>query len=293
MNGPQDDDRLPDEIALMEGKAEGVSPADFEAPGAEGAQAAEAPAEGAAAPAEGAAPAQAPEAAAAPAAEEGQFIPQFKGELPADYNEAKKALRDSKSALLKQWSEGELTDDDYNAKVAEVDDKLEAMVAQKAAADALDQANRQMLAQQQQTVIEGIRTAGKTAGVDYGTPDAPTKAAGQFDVAMRALLSDPDMQAKSFAEVAAEAHRTVLALNGKLGAAPAAPAPSAPPAKAAATKPAIPPTLGAMPNAAPPNAGQDASEQFDAITDPDEREARWAAMPQRQREQMLRGTVSH
>lgn len=279
MTGPQDEDRLPDEIALMDGKADGISPEDFEDKPAEAAApAAEAPAqaEAAAAPTEPAAE-EAPEPAA--------FVPEFKGELPADFAEAKKAITTEKGALLKQWSEGELSDEDYAAKVAELDDRRDALVSQQTRVETLAEANRQMQAQQAQQTLHGIKTEAAKVGVDY----ADEGMAAMFDAKLNGVLRDEAFKGKSFAESAAEAHARVLKAIGKT-AAPAA-APAAPAAPPKAEKPPIPPTLGMMPNAAPQANAQDLGDELASITDPDEAEARWAAMPARVREQQLRGSV--
>jgi hypothetical protein len=109
-----------------------------------------------------------------------------------------------------------------------------------------------MKQQAEQTVVEGIRAAAKAAGVDYGTPEAPTEAAMEFDAMLNALEANPANRAMSFSALAEKAHRGVMAMRGVAAPAPAAPAP---PPIVARVAPPGPPTIRNMPVAEMANVG--------------------------------------
>lgn len=138
--------------------------------------------------------------------------------------------------------------------------------------------------------MQAIAKASKDGGlIDYGSNVA---ACTQFDALHNAAKLDPANANLSAVQVAQKAHDALLALRG-LSAKPkqeaAAPAASATPTK---PKPAAPPTtLGMMPAAAANATGDSFDETFDAIEDPDEREAKWASLSAAQRQQQLRRTV--
>lgn len=217
-------------------------------------------------------------------------------ELPdtASIADQRKALREQRAALDAKWLGGGLSDAERATQVGEIDDQLDELLKRATRAETLAEVNRQNAINDQARVIDSIRRDGAKAGIDY-KPDGD--AAGQFDTALQVLAARKDMAGKPFEDLAREAHRVVLALNGKLAAAPATPpsaAPAAPaPAAAPAPKPAreIPPTLGHMPAAARAPIANDFMSEFAGIDDPDRAEAMLENMPARQREALLRSTV--
>lgn len=233
---------------------------------------------------------------------EAQPSEQPRYELPdtASFAEQRKTLREQRAAIDTKWLGGALSDTERAAQVGAIDDQLDDLLKQATRAETLAEVNRQNALSEQTRVIEAIRRDGAKAGIDY-QPDG--EAAGQFDTALQVLAARKDAAGKSFEDLAQQAHRMVLALNGKLApAASPAPAPAAAPAAASpvpaptpapATKPpvSIPPTLGHMPAAARPPIANDFMSEFAGIDDPDRAEAMLENMPARQREALLRSTV--
>jgi hypothetical protein len=217
-------------------------------------------------------------------------------ELPdtASITDQRKALREQRAALDAKWIAGAITDAERSEKVDAIDDQLDDLLMQATRANTLADVNRQNAINDQVRVIDSIRRDGAKVGIDY-KPDGD--AAGQFDTALQVLAVRKDMAGKPFEDIAREAHRVVLALNGKLAAAPpsvaAAAAPAPAPAAAPAPKPArdIPPTLGHMPAAARAPIANDFMSEFAGIDDPDRAEAMLESMPARQREALMRSTV--
>ena len=115
-------------------------------------------------------------------------------------------LTTTKAKALKDLMDGVIEPEEYSRIEGEVSDKLDALTVQRT----LHEANVQTEAQQQASVLDTIMRAAKKAGeVDYAT-DA--KAAKQFDTAMK-MLGD-DGEKRSYAELAADAHKMVLAARG-------------------------------------------------------------------------------
>ena len=314
-NSLPDDDLLPDERALLEGGT--VSPAP--APAADAPAPAPAAASGTDADEEGttAAPAPAPAAdpvAAAPApADEPAPAPDGEGsdtdlnaeparptyEAPAarDFSAELKAVRDDQSALTKKWSDGEITDDEYNAQRADLEDKRDSVLTAKVQAETIDTLNRQAKLQSQQQVLASIISASKAAGqIDY----SEAKNATAFDKMLAAVSSDPENEGLGFAELAQKTHTALCAVRGISAAAPArspSPAPAPAPAAGPAAAPAapsmrnIPPTLGALPSAGTVPIHNEAATTIAGMDDPDQAEAALAAMPVSQRTELLRSTI--
>jgi hypothetical protein len=207
---------------------------------------------------------------------------QFDGTLPADYSTQKQALRDEKAELRKQWSNGDLSDEDFAAAEAKWEDKYEALQASYLTAQALATANAQIVAQENTKVLRGIAAEAAKQGIDY----ADDSVAMVYDQKLTQVRNDPAFKDKTFAQVATEAHSRVAKLFGKA---------TTPPTdtKADGAKPAertkIPQTLANMPAAAASNPGQDLED--DLGDDPDIAEARWAQMPTSKRSAVLRSTL--
>lgn len=212
------------------------------------------------------------------------FIPKFDATGPENYAEAKAALRQEKIEARQKWGTGDLSDDEFAKVEAAIDDRIEALQAEYLTAQALARANQQIQAQQQRETLAGIAAAAKRDGIDY----ADEALAIVYDTKLKAVKADEAFKGKSFAEIAQEAHARVAKLFGK-GTTPATGTP------ADGTKPNaranLPQTLGNLPAAAAPVLGDDLSQQFDAIDDPDLAEARWASMTAAQRNAMLRASL--
>ena len=215
-------------------------------------------------------------------------------EVPADDFDAKrKALQAERKAVIKQWGDGELTDDEYAAKLDELDGSIYTVIQQQAKQQTLAEINaqqaREAQAKQEQAenavMIEVAKASKASNQIDYGADADACKA---FDAAFNAAKADSKNAGLTLKQIAERAHRGVLAMRGIE---PVAPAP-APAAAATKPKPPAPPTtLGTMPAAAAQVVGDAFDETFDAIEDPDEREAKWASLSAAQRQQQLRRTV--
>lgn len=217
-------------------------------------------------------------------------------EVPADDFDAKrKVLQAERKDIIKQWGDGELSDEQYAIKLDELDGKIYEVIQQQAKQQTLAEINaqqaREAQAKQEQAenavMVEVAKASKASNQIDYGADADACKA---FDAAFNAAKADSKNAGLTLKQIAERAHRGVLAMRGiePLAAAPA-PAPAAAPAK---PKPPAPPTtLGTMPAAAAQVVGDAFDETFDAIEDPDEREAKWASLSAAQRQQQLRRTV--
>jgi hypothetical protein len=196
---------------------------------------------------------------------EATFVPKFQGEVPKDYAEQRKALLAKKAGAMKQLMDGEIDADQFAAVDAEVAEGLENLTAARVRAETLQAANEQAQASLHARAIAKIVKQAKKAGeIDYSEDE---KARRQYDTLLNGLLEDPDNAEADFEDVAAQAHRALLALRGVQPKAQQtqAPAPAPAPAPAAAQRPAPPPgpkTLANLPAAAAAQVGDDLFNQF-------------------------------
>lgn len=249
-----------------EAQAEGEGAAD-DAAGAEGAAAATAD------PKPGDAPADAatkPEPQPAEAATTDEPTGEAATEAPTAYRlpdvskipEERKALRAQHADMQAKWAAGTLTDEEYAKQSGEVSDKLDALTRAETRAETIAEINAQTAMNERLRVANHYINEGAKVGIDYNLD----KHLNSFKRIVGALESDPDWKGKSFADVAAEAHRTVLAMNGKVGATPAAPVPPAATPAAQRKAPDAPQTLRTLPAAAQANVGDDVEAQWKAAT---------------------------
>lgn len=213
----------------------------------------------------------------------------------ADFDAQRKALQAERKDAIQKWGNGEMSDEEYAAKLDDLDGKIFEVIQAQTTARTLADINAQnqreaaeRQAQADNAAMVKVAGASKAASqIDYGTD---VDACGLFDAAFGRIKLDPSLASLTLDQKAERAHRAVLAMRGIEVAAPA-PAPTPAATTPAKPRPTIPPTLGGLPSAAANGVGDTFDEAFDAIEDPDEREARWAALPAAQRQQMLRRTV--
>ena len=216
--------------------------------------------EATAAPAPTPAPAAAtPTPAPAPAADadEPPADPQYKVIDAAEITKQLDALAAKEGDAHKQLMEGEIDEEQYAAVKREVRAQEHKLIVQQT----LHEANVQAEQKANNAAIHALMKTAKTANeIDYM---ADAKAQRQFDGALELLSNDPDNVKKTFPQLLAEAHRTVLALRGITPKA-AAPTPASGPAPAPAPKPSrsvdkslLPPTLSRVPPAADPTIAGD------------------------------------
>lgn len=206
---------------------------------------------------------------------------------PATFDATRTELLAKKADAMKQLIEGVMEPDEFAKIDGEVTLGLEQLTKNITLHDMNEQAERQ----RQTDTLAAIRDSATKVGIDY----ADAGIAALFDAKLRTVATQPDMQGRSASDIYQATHKEVLKLFGKdvaLAPTPApAPAPAVATAPAPAPKPTIPPTLGAMPNAAPVNVGQDLTNTIMSMDNPDEAEAMMSRMPANQRESVLRATM--
>lgn len=201
------------------------------------------------------------------ASEDAPARPTYDRPEARDFDAERKTLRGSKSDIQKQWNDGELSDEEYAAKVSEVDDQLDALLTAKVKAETIEDLNRQAVIQTQQQVLESIRATSKKANeLDY----ADIKVATAYDKMLGAVMADPDNGGKTFAELAQLAHDALCTTRGVKRAAPAADPNNPKPRREA---PVIPTTLRGLPNASVSNTGGSRIDAISKLTGPAYQEA--------------------
>jgi len=209
----------------------------------------------------------------------------FSVNAPADYKTARAGLLQEKSEAMGKLMNGEIDASEYAAIESRVMDGLEDLSAQRIRAETLIEVNAQSAAQSQTAVIKSLisRTRSEVA---YEKDD---KAQRQFDMALGSLSADPDNAGKSFADLADEAHKVVLALRG-LTSKPSGKSPEELAAIAAARAPAgrAPTTLRSIPAAATANTGGNITETLARLSG-QEYEAAFARLTPAQKAAMLDG----
>lgn len=204
---------------------------------------------------------------------------------PATFDATRTELLAKKADAMKQLIEGIMEPDEF----AKIDGEVTLGLEQLTKNITLHDMNMQAETKRQTDTLAAIRDSATKVGIDY----ADAGIAALFDAKLRTVATQPDMQGKSASELYQATHKEVLKLFGKdVAATPApAPAPAAAAAPTPAPKPTIPPTLGAMPNAAPVNVGQDLTNTIMSMDNPDDAEAMMSRMPPSQRESVLRATM--
>jgi hypothetical protein len=184
--------------------------------------------------------------------------PTYESPEARDFDAERKALRQSKADVQKQWSDGELSDEEYSAKTSEVDDKLDTLLTLKVQAETIENLNRQAVIQTQQQALQAISAASKKAGeLDY----SDAKVATAYDRMLGAVMADPDNGGKAFAELAQLAHDALCTTRGvKRSVAQNTDAPKP------RDTPKMPTTLRGLPNAASSNTGGDRLEMLGRLS---------------------------
>lgn len=173
---------------------------DDDAPAAEGNAAAPAPAPAAEDDAD-------PEPAPAPAA-----VPRYEAQLPSNYDDQIKALKDRDAELRQKFKDGEIDIDERDAGLSELSEQREQLLVLRAKAEISQEMTQQTAQQSWQTEINKfVARAAKDDGLDYRKD--PAKAA-DWDQFVRILAAKPENNDKPMDWFLAEAHRRVQALHG-------------------------------------------------------------------------------
>lgn len=190
-------------------------------------------------------------------------------EVPGDDFDAKrKELQTQRKDIIKQWGNGELSDEQYAAKLDELDGQIYTVIQQQAKQQTLAEINEQNKreAQSRQQNAENaamvaVAKASKDAGqIDYSTDQA---ACGQFDALHAAAKLDPSNAGLSASQLAQKAHDALLVLRG-ITKSKAEPTDRTPPARQPAASPPI--TLRGLPNASTSNAGGTVADALGRLT---------------------------
>lgn len=185
----------------------------------------------------------------------------YKAEIPADLDANREALLTEKADALEKLMAGEIDAKEFAEVEMRVTKEMAKIDRQLARAETLAEINQQSVSQYEGLVIAQIVDTTKSV-LDYSKD---TTAARQFDAVMAGLRADPANASKSFADLAADANKTVLAIRGL--SMPGEQTPAAASAQAASKPaqrgvPAVPPTLRGIPTAATPNSGGGVVEQM-------------------------------
>lgn len=168
-------------------------------------------------PAEGKAPAPEPAPAAAdgdadPEPEPAPAAPRYEAQLPSDYDDQIKGLKDRDAELRQKFKDGEIDIDERDAGLAALSEQREQLLVARAKAEISQEMTQQTAQQSWQTEINRfVARAAKDDGIDYRKD--PAKAA-DWDQFVRILAARPEHSDKSMDWFLAEAHKRVQALHG-------------------------------------------------------------------------------
>lgn len=209
------------------------------------------------------------------------FAPTLRGEDPAAYDERLKGVAQARMDATKAWRNGEMDDDAYDAKIAELESQKDALIEARVEAKVANKFNAETAQQVFSRDMDSfLGIMSKYEGVPYKS-NAMLMNAFRTELAAagkKALEAKEDPGAQELFE---RAHKAVLeqaaALGMALGKKTPAPAPAPAPAPSAAaaaaaqgakagTKPAVPPTLGKMPAAAAAPTGSSMDEALASIS---------------------------
>lgn len=191
--------------------------------------------------------------------------PIYKAEAPGDAAAQLKDLAAERKAIRKQYEEGELDEDAFEAKLDELDQKRDAINRSVMKAEISAEMTQQQLVKSYRETVDGWLADIKRGGFDYKSPEN-AQAAAYLDARVKALAAaDPDapQNPEGWRAILEEAHMLAARKFGIK-------AKEAQPAKDSAGKPrktgerapdlsGIPPTIGRGPAAA---AASGAGDEF-------------------------------
>lgn len=198
-------------------------------------------------------------------------------------------LRGDIAAIDQKWADGEITTEERLAQITPLQDKVDTINGNLAVTQALAAANQQSIGQYQQAVIADITQRGAAIGLDYANKAVLQD---QFNAVLEALEANPANHTLTFQQLAEKAHNAVMLANGiaPTAAAPAPAAGASPTPPTRATPPA-PPTLRDMPAAQRANEGFAQGTLADQVLAGDamQAEENWNRLTPAQREALLKG----
>lgn len=214
-------------------------------------------------------------------------MPRYEAQLPSDYDDQIKALKDRDAELRQKFKDGEIDIDERDAGLSELSEQREQLLVARAKAEISQEMTQQTAAQQwQATVNRALSDFAKpeNGGIDYRKDQAKAE---DLDSFVKFLANKQENADKPMDWFLAEAHKRVQALHG------ITPAPKRETIADASNKrkpplDAAPKTLAQVPGSDGPG---DVGDEFADVTALDgwELEQAIAKMSPTQREKFLRG----
>lgn len=217
------------------------------------------------------------------------MVPRYEAQLPSDYDDQIRALKERDAELRQRFKDGEIDIDERDAGLAELAEQRERLLVLRAKAEISREMSEQTAQQQWQStinraIVEFARP--ENGGIDYRKDAVKAQDWDQF---VRVLAANPAHADKSMEWFLTEAHKRVMALHGVSRAEPKRSDPVSE-AKAARKPPvdAAPKTLAQVPGSDGPG---DVGDEFADVLalDGTDFEDAIARMSPAQREKFLRG----
>jgi hypothetical protein len=176
-----------------------------------------------------------------PVADVPEFKPQYKVDLPDDYEAKVTELKEEKRALAAKFKDGDIEFEDYTSQMEALDDRRDELNDLRVRASVAQDMNTQTAEQQwQHTVRQFTSAVARDEKIDYAK-DAEKQA--DLDLFVKSLAANEKNADKSMEWFLSEAHKRVKALHGIGG--KSDPAPSADPKPSA--KPSRKPPVEHLP----------------------------------------------
>lgn len=149
-----------------------------------------------------------------------EFKPQFRSQLPEDFDAQVSAVNDEMRALAQQFKDGDVDFDEYNAKLQDLNARRDELSQAKITAQVFEQMNAQQAQQEWQwTVKQFMSKVAREEKIDY---QADAEKGADLDLFVRRLAENPANNNKPMDWFLQEAHKRVKALHGLDAGAPAA-----------------------------------------------------------------------
>lgn len=141
-----------------------------------------------------------------------EFKPKYEAPLPEDFDAQVKAVQDEGRELAKQFKDGDIDFDEFEAKREELDARRDALRDLKVKADIASDMTQQSAQQEWAfTVKSFVRQVAKAEGIDYAKDESKRN---DLDIFVKALGSDDNNADKDMQWFLDEAHKRVKALHG-------------------------------------------------------------------------------
>ena len=170
------------------------------------------------------APAEKPESSqeqpktSVPAAESGNFVPRYSGNLPEDYEAKLHALQEEKRGLVQKYKSGDIDFDEYSAQAEGLNARRDELALIKIQADVANNIGKQTEEQRWLFVIEGFFSETLAAeGIDYLHDQEKIEVLDSF---IKTIGTNPKNANMRYEDAIREAHKRTKAYFGITEAAP-------------------------------------------------------------------------